>query len=177
MVDFGMDLQKCIDMFEKPMGVLSILEEESLFPKATDKTFEEKLMANHLGKSAPFQKPKPGDKEAHFAIVHYAGNYYTFINSNPSLRSQVLKAYTWQNQFDVILDHFHCVCVKNTASTKDFNWAVYCIFRHRFLQLDGLAWEEQGSVERLRRGPVQECLEQVRKAINLVGSAGLKITS
>ena len=76
MVDFGMDLQKCIDMFEKPMGLLSILEEESLFPKATDKTFEEKLMVNHLGKSATFQKPKPGcpDKNAHFAIVHYAGN-------------------------------------------------------------------------------------------------------
>ena len=35
MVDFGMDLQKCIDMFEKPMGLLSILEEESLFPKVT----------------------------------------------------------------------------------------------------------------------------------------------
>merc|ERR1719189_1495507 len=74
MVDFGMDLQKCIDMFEKPMGVLSILEEESLFPKATDKTFEDKLKANHLGKSAPFQRPPSGvaDKEAHFAILHYA---------------------------------------------------------------------------------------------------------
>ena len=75
MVDFGMDLQKCIDMFEKPMGILSILEEESLFPKATDKTFEEKLHTNHLGKSPTFQKPKPG-AEAHFAIVHYAGNGY-----------------------------------------------------------------------------------------------------
>ena len=42
-VDFGMDLQKCIDMFEKPMGVLSIFEEESLFPKATDQTFAEKV--------------------------------------------------------------------------------------------------------------------------------------
>ena len=75
MVDFGMDLQKCIDMFEKPMGILSILEEESLFPKATDKTFEEKLIANHLGKSPTFQKPKPGgpDKNAHFSIIHYAG--------------------------------------------------------------------------------------------------------
>ena len=75
MVDFGMDLQKCIDMFEKPMGVLSILEEESLFPKATDQTFLEKLVANHMGKSVPFQKPKQGgpDKDAHFAIVHYAG--------------------------------------------------------------------------------------------------------
>ena len=57
------------------MGVLSILEEESLFPKATDKSFEEKLKANHLGKSPTFMKPKPGgpDKDAHFAVVHYAG--------------------------------------------------------------------------------------------------------
>merc|ERR1712141_676117 len=42
MVDFGMDLQACIIMFEKPMGIWSILEEESNFPKATDKSFEEK---------------------------------------------------------------------------------------------------------------------------------------
>lgn len=58
------------------MGILSILEEESMFPKATDKTFEEKLNINHLGKSPCFIKPKPakpGQAEAHFAIVHYAG--------------------------------------------------------------------------------------------------------
>ncbi|XP_043189556.1 myosin heavy chain, muscle-like isoform X27 [Amphibalanus amphitrite] len=75
-MDFGMDLQACIELMEKPMGVLSILEEESMFPKATDKTFEEKLKNNHLGKSSCFIKPKPpkqGQAEAHFAIVHYAG--------------------------------------------------------------------------------------------------------
>lgn len=75
-IDFGLDLQACIELIEKPMGVLSILEEESMFPKATDKTFEEKLNNNHLGKSANFQKPKPGKAgapAAHFAISHYAG--------------------------------------------------------------------------------------------------------
>ncbi|XP_062706934.1 myosin heavy chain, muscle isoform X25 [Aedes albopictus] len=75
-IDFGMDLLACIDLIEKPMGILSILEEESMFPKATDQTFAEKLMNNHLGKSAPFQKPKPpkpGCQAAHFAIGHYAG--------------------------------------------------------------------------------------------------------
>merc|ERR1719225_1981397 len=72
-VDFGMDLQKCIDMFEKPMAFLAIFEEESLFPKATDKTFAEKLMTNMLGKWANFAKPNPRpDPDAHFAVIHYA---------------------------------------------------------------------------------------------------------
>ncbi|XP_025075675.1 myosin heavy chain, muscle isoform X5 [Pogonomyrmex barbatus] len=76
-IDFGMDLVACIDLIEKPMGILSILEEESMFPKATDKTFEEKLNNNHLGKSPNYLKPKPpkpGQQPAHFAIGHYAGN-------------------------------------------------------------------------------------------------------
>ncbi|XP_031843717.1 myosin heavy chain isoform X27 [Nomia melanderi] len=76
-IDFGMDLAACIELIEKPMGILSILEEESMFPKATDKTFEEKLNNNHLGKSPNYLKPKPpkpGQQAAHFAIGHYAGN-------------------------------------------------------------------------------------------------------
>jgi myosin heavy chain 6/7 len=74
-VDFGMDLQKCITMFEKPMGLLAILEEESLFPKASDQTFAAKLHENLLGKPGMenFAKanPKP-DPNAHFAVIHYA---------------------------------------------------------------------------------------------------------
>merc|ERR1719342_945085 len=72
-VDFGMDLQAAIIMFEKPMGLWAILEEESLFPKATDKSFEEKLKAS-LGKLPIFLKPaSKTDKNAHFGISHYAG--------------------------------------------------------------------------------------------------------
>ncbi|XP_066262043.1 myosin heavy chain, muscle isoform X21 [Euwallacea similis] len=76
-IDFGMDLAACIELIEKPMGILSILEEESMFPKATDQTFVEKLNTNHLGKSPNFQKPKPpkpGQQAAHFTLGHYAGN-------------------------------------------------------------------------------------------------------
>merc|ERR1719410_991873 len=73
MQDFGMDLIACIIMFEKPMGIWSILEEESNFPKATDKTFEDKIKAS-LGKLPVFLKPQSKtDKNAHFACVHYAG--------------------------------------------------------------------------------------------------------
>ncbi|XP_049717460.1 myosin-2 [Elephas maximus indicus] len=74
-IDFGMDLAACIELIEKPMGIFSILEEECMFPKATDMSFKNKLYEQHLGKSANFQKPKvvKGRTEAHFALIHYAG--------------------------------------------------------------------------------------------------------
>uniref|UniRef100_A0A4W3JKP1 Myosin-7-like n=1 Tax=Callorhinchus milii TaxID=7868 RepID=A0A4W3JKP1_CALMI len=75
-IDFGMDLQACIDLLEKPMGIFSILEEQCVFPKATDATFKAALYDNHLGKSNNFLKPKGSKgkgKEATFELVHYAG--------------------------------------------------------------------------------------------------------
>merc|ERR1719330_1732741 len=72
-VDFGMDAAACITMFEKPMGIWAILQEETLFPKATDKSFADKLQAG-LGKLPNFVKPQSKtDPNAHFACVHYAG--------------------------------------------------------------------------------------------------------
>uniref|UniRef100_A0A8C4XAJ4 Myosin-7 n=1 Tax=Erpetoichthys calabaricus TaxID=27687 RepID=A0A8C4XAJ4_ERPCA len=82
-IDFGMDLQACIDLIEKPMGIMSILEEECMFPKASDTTFKAKLYDNHLGKSNNFQKPRviKGKPEAHFALMHYAGTVdYNIMN-------------------------------------------------------------------------------------------------
>ena len=58
------------------MGILSILEEECMFPKASDASFLSKLYDNHLGKSASFDKPKKQKNskyERHFDINHYAG--------------------------------------------------------------------------------------------------------
>jgi len=77
-IDFGMDLQAAIDLIEKPMGLLSILEEECMFPKASDKTFIDKLNGAHLGKSKAYGKAskpkKAGQVEAHFELHHYAGS-------------------------------------------------------------------------------------------------------
>ncbi|XP_076148222.1 myosin-13-like [Alosa pseudoharengus] len=74
-IDFGMDLAACIELIEKPMGIFAILEEECMFPKASDTTFKNKLYDQHLGKNKAFEKPKPakGKAEAHFSLVHYAG--------------------------------------------------------------------------------------------------------
>merc|ERR1719187_908332 len=91
-VDFGMDLVVTIELIEKKMGILAMLEEECIVPKATDKTYLEKMMGKHLGKHKSFGKPKPPKKglpEAHFEIYHYAGTVgynvtgWLFKNKDP----------------------------------------------------------------------------------------------
>merc|ERR1712121_565665 len=77
-IDFGMDLIKTIELIEKKMGILAMLEEEYIVPKATDKTYLEKMMNKHLGKP-----------EAHFEVHHYAGTVgynvtgWLFKNKDP----------------------------------------------------------------------------------------------
>ncbi|CAL8289152.1 unnamed protein product [Boreogadus saida] len=47
-IDFGLDLQPCIELIERPNnppGILAILDEEWLFPKATDVSFVESCSA------------------------------------------------------------------------------------------------------------------------------------
>uniref|UniRef100_A0A3Q3X794 Uncharacterized protein n=1 Tax=Mola mola TaxID=94237 RepID=A0A3Q3X794_MOLML len=49
-IDFGLDLQPCIDLIEKPThppGVLALLDEECWFPRATDRSFVEKLSVSN----------------------------------------------------------------------------------------------------------------------------------
>ncbi|EJW71618.1 hypothetical protein WUBG_17472, partial [Wuchereria bancrofti] len=75
-IDFGLDLQACIELIEKPLGILSMLDEECIVPKATDLTLAQKLNDQHLGKHPNFEKPKPPkgkQGDAHFAMRHYAG--------------------------------------------------------------------------------------------------------
>ncbi|KAJ3615221.1 hypothetical protein NHX12_018789 [Muraenolepis orangiensis] len=74
-IDFGLDLQPCIDLIEKsanPPGVLALLDEECWFPKATDKSFVEKVVQEQ-GSSPKFQKPKKLKDDVDFCIFHYAG--------------------------------------------------------------------------------------------------------
>uniref|UniRef100_A0A671YFN1 Myosin-9 n=1 Tax=Sparus aurata TaxID=8175 RepID=A0A671YFN1_SPAAU len=74
-IDFGLDLQPCIDLIEKPNGppgILALLDEECWFPKATDKTFVEKVVQEQ-GSNSKFQKPKKLKDDVDFCIMHYAG--------------------------------------------------------------------------------------------------------
>ncbi|KAL1832690.1 hypothetical protein ACET3Z_002341 [Daucus carota] len=67
-VDFE-DNQDCLSLFEKkPLGLLSLLDEESTFPNGTDLTFATKLK-EHLHSDPCFR----GEREKAFTVCHYAG--------------------------------------------------------------------------------------------------------
>uniref|UniRef100_A0A8C6TE34 Myosin, heavy chain 14, non-muscle n=1 Tax=Neogobius melanostomus TaxID=47308 RepID=A0A8C6TE34_9GOBI len=74
-IDFGLDLQPCIDLIERPNnppGVLALLDEECWFPRATDRSFVEKV-SGEQGSHPKFFKSKQPRGEADFSIIHYAG--------------------------------------------------------------------------------------------------------
>jgi myosin heavy subunit len=87
------DNQDCIDLIEKvrasnflfcnpkkkPMGVLSLLDEECRFPKGSDKTLLEKLHQNHA-KHPNYEAPKKAGN--HFIVKHYAGEDTTLLRTN-----------------------------------------------------------------------------------------------
>jgi len=122
-IDFGMDLQACIDLIEKPMGILSILEEECIVPKATDKTFVEKLYSQHLGKHPQFGKPKPskGKAEAHFEIHHYAGSVpYTatsWLEKNKDPINTTV-ATLFAKSKNVLLSHLYADVIEEESPSK-----------------------------------------------------------
>merc|ERR1719273_1494435 len=70
-IDFGLDLQPTIDLIEKPMGIMALCDEECWFPKATDKTFVEKLVTSHA--AHPKYVKSDFKSDADFSILHYAG--------------------------------------------------------------------------------------------------------
>ncbi|XP_078448570.1 myosin-1-like [Wolffia australiana] len=68
-VDFE-DNQDCLNLFEKkPLGLLSLLDEESTFPNGTDLTFANKLKQHLYSKNPRFI----GGRDKTFGVIHYAG--------------------------------------------------------------------------------------------------------
>uniref|UniRef100_A0A8C2Z7G4 Myosin heavy chain, fast skeletal muscle-like n=1 Tax=Cyclopterus lumpus TaxID=8103 RepID=A0A8C2Z7G4_CYCLU len=126
-IDFGMDLAACIELIEKPMGIFSILEEECMFPKATDVTFKNKLYDQHLGKTKAFEKPKPakGKAEAHFSLVHYAGtvdyNITGWLDKNKDpLNDSVVQLY--QKSSVKLLAHLYIAHAGSEESWQEEGW-------------------------------------------------------
>ena len=70
-IDFGKDLQPTIDLIElpNPIGIFSCLDEDSVMPKATDKSFTEKLHSLWDRKTSKY---KPSRLNQGFTLTHYA---------------------------------------------------------------------------------------------------------
>ncbi len=70
-IDFGRDLQPTIDLIElpNPIGIFSCLDEDSVMPKATDKSFMDKLHSLWEKKSPKY---RPTRLRSGFILTHYA---------------------------------------------------------------------------------------------------------
>ena len=70
-IDFGKDLQPTIDLIElpNPIGIFSCLDEDSVMPKATDKSFTEKM---HSLWDRKTPKYRPSRLSQGFILTHYA---------------------------------------------------------------------------------------------------------
>lgn len=55
----------------QPMGLMALLDEECWFPKATDKSYVDKVIKEHT-KHQKFKIPE-FRSEANFSVIHYAG--------------------------------------------------------------------------------------------------------
>ncbi|TYJ38947.1 hypothetical protein E1A91_A04G030200v1 [Gossypium mustelinum] len=70
------DNQECLDLFEKkPLGILSLLDEESNAPNSTDFTLANKLK-QHLNSNSYFK----GDRGRAFGVLHFAGEVHYDTN-------------------------------------------------------------------------------------------------
>ena len=70
-IDFGKDLQPTIDLIElpNPIGIFSCLDEDSVMPKATDKTFTEKMHSLWDRKTPKYRSSRLTQG---FILTHYA---------------------------------------------------------------------------------------------------------
>uniref|UniRef100_A0A0R3S5Y9 Myosin motor domain-containing protein n=1 Tax=Elaeophora elaphi TaxID=1147741 RepID=A0A0R3S5Y9_9BILA len=80
--DYGTDMQNTIELIEKPLGLLSLLQEECLVPNGNDQSLLEKLLAAHSNNPV-FTRSRQSARHttvSHFSIAHYAGNVSYNIN-------------------------------------------------------------------------------------------------
>ncbi|KAG2221465.1 hypothetical protein INT45_005006 [Circinella minor] len=70
-IDFS-DNQKCIEMIEAKMGILSLLDEESRLPSGSDQGFCNKLYSNFGTQTYQNYFKKPRFSNNAFTVVHYA---------------------------------------------------------------------------------------------------------
>ncbi|URE22814.1 MYSc [Musa troglodytarum] len=92
-----LDNTDCLNLLEKkPLGVISLLDEESTFPKATDMTFANKLK-QHLAGNHCFK----GERGGAFRISHYVGELPQSFANNTLQPEKESSRFRQSSSFDL----------------------------------------------------------------------------
>uniref|UniRef100_A0A663MYP7 Myosin X n=2 Tax=Athene cunicularia TaxID=194338 RepID=A0A663MYP7_ATHCN len=102
-----MDNAECLDLIEKKLGLLALVNEESRFPKGTDNTLLEKLHSQHMSNHY-YVKPRVTDHQ--FGIRHYAGE----VGVNVTREDLTFRK---EKMLDFIYDLFERVCSRCSEET------------------------------------------------------------
>uniref|UniRef100_A0AAZ3SNG0 Uncharacterized protein n=1 Tax=Oncorhynchus tshawytscha TaxID=74940 RepID=A0AAZ3SNG0_ONCTS len=113
-----MDNAECLDLIEKKLGMLALINEESRFPKGTDYTLLEKLHSRHATNQF-YMKPRVTDHQ--FGIKHYAGEVLYDVRgvlqkNRDTFRDDILNMLK-DSRLDFIYDLFERVGSRNGEET------------------------------------------------------------
>ncbi|XP_012413194.1 unconventional myosin-X [Trichechus manatus latirostris] len=112
------DNGECLDLIEKKLGLLALINEESHFPQATDSTLLEKLHNQHANNHF-YVKPRVAINN--FGVKHYAGEVHYdvrgFLEKNRDTFRDDLLNLLRESQFDFIYDLFEHVSSRNNQDT------------------------------------------------------------
>ncbi|XP_054603001.2 unconventional myosin-X isoform X2 [Nothobranchius furzeri] len=121
-----MDNGECLDLIEKKLGLLALVNEESHFPKATDGTLLEKLHSQH-SKNPFYVKPRVAVH--YFGVRHYAGEVVYDVRgilekNRDTFRDDILNMLR-ESRLDFVYDLFEHVVSRNKQDTLKSS------FKHR----------------------------------------------
>ncbi|XP_069765375.1 unconventional myosin-X [Narcine bancroftii] len=112
------DNGECLDLIEKKMGILALINEESHFPKGTDSTLLEKLHSQHSSNPC-YVKPRVIDH--YFGVKHYAGEVLYHVKgilekNRDTFRHDVLNMLR-ESRLDFVYDLVEHASNKNNEET------------------------------------------------------------
>ncbi|WAQ98013.1 MYO3B-like protein [Mya arenaria] len=145
------DNQPLLDLFlARPVGMLSILDEESKFPRATDLTLVGKFNKNFT--SSSYYKPIKSTQESKFSICHYAGEV----------------TYDARGWLEKNRDTLPPGVMEMLQGSQ--NALVRSIFKAQVTRTGTLAFQGRKSTRKTRKGGHRPSLDAARKRKQTVGA-------
>ncbi|KAI8991579.1 P-loop containing nucleoside triphosphate hydrolase protein [Mycotypha africana] len=119
------DNQKCIELIEGKLGILSLLDEESRLPSGSDQGFVQKLYSNFDGPNFKQYFKKPRFSNNAFTIAHYALDVQyeaeNFIDKNKDTVPDEHLSLLQSSEFDFLVDVLEKAVANNPTSAPESN--------------------------------------------------------